>query len=212
MRRIILLTALLLVASCATNQNPQKPNPTDVVTEKPTSPVTKLEKGWRSEYSRLIQSEVVKLPNHMKYNSSTKYWSDRFYKALAAAESGFNPYATYHETTLGDSGIDPWAKKKGFKDVTYWSMGFFQLSYSDSDWYKCPFDWKKDRLNDMKDISNTIYVPENQIRCAMMIMERMLKRTGTPFFDSRNYWIVLKPGAKYKKYHKNFLYYYNKWK
>jgi hypothetical protein len=197
-------TILTNLPGCSTVQ---KSDQVEVVDEKLLAP----ENGWHTEaYESYIEKEVAKLPEHMKYNSNPKYWA-KFYKSLSAAESSFKPFTTYHETTLGNGGIDPWAKKKGFKDTTYWSMGLFQLSYSDSEYYSCPFDWEADRLKDMKDKSNSIYVPKNQFDCAFKIMERLLAKNGTPFFDSKNYWIVLKPGSRYAKYHKNFLYYFNQW-
>lgn len=179
-------------------------------TESKLPVVDKLEKNWQQEYEDMINNLFfsINFKHHKKYNSNVEYWI-KFYKSLFYAECGGNPYAIYHEKTLGDGGQDPWAVKKGFKDTDYYSMGMFQLSYSDSDYYGAKFDWKADKNKDMlTDKALSIFKPELQIDAAMKIMERLLELKGTPFFDRNNYWLVLKPS---RKEHAHFTYYYNRW-
>ena len=82
------------------------------------------------------------------------------------------------------------------------SEGLLQLSYQDSKYHACDFDWSTDRKKSAFDLSKSIFDIQKNIRCGMMIMDKLVKKRGTYIFDSGNYWAVLKPN---NKRHKVFL-------
>ena len=210
---------------------------TPPITPKPTTPVvlndttTKLVKGWYKEYNEYLEKII---PEHGKnlllYKNDLKYWK-KFFCALSGAESNFKPWDTYWENSLGVSCLSVWTEakcdifikdwnskstrkasknKKGWDKATetfYLSEGLLQLSYSDKNYYGCEFDWEADQNKLASDHSKSIFDPKKNIKCGVVILDRLIKKKKTPFFNSGHYWAVLKPK---NKRHKDFKWYFNK--
>ena len=121
------------------------------------------------------------------------YWQSVF-KALAFAESNFKLNCRYVEPpSLGKDAVT------GMQNT---SEGLLQLSYQDSRYYACEFDWNTDRKKTAFDLSKSIFDIQKNIKCGMMIMNKLVGKKETYIFDSGNYWAVLKPS---NKRHKIFL-------
>ena len=182
------------------HQNDQTEEEQDEVTREEQ---TKIIKGWRKQYEELIRQELA-TSKYFYLNSfaNPDYWI-AFFHALAKAESNCDPFSTYWERKLGNpKGYDPVTKMK------YLSEGLFQLSYSDAIYYKCNFDIESDREKDSDDKTKTIFKPCNNIKCALVIMNKLMSRHKSPFFNNGHYWAVLKPN---NPRHKVFLRYFTQY-
>lgn len=232
--KLFLVLPLVLLFSCV--DKPITPSPTPAppsikIEPKPDIESIKLIKGWHKEYNDYLEKII---PTHGKnllnYKSDLNYWK-RFFCALTGAESYFKPWDTYWESTLGVSCLSVWSEsrcdkfikdwnsknkrkaskyKKGWDNATktfYLSEGLLQLSYSDKNYYGCDFDWEADRYKLSSDHSKSIFNPKKNIKCGVIILDKLLKKRKTPFFNSRHYWAVLKPK---NKRHKDFMWYFNK--
>ena len=215
MNLIKTLLMMIIIASCTTTTDKQKPSTnkpekSEQDTQSKEQNWKSFKKGWPTEYDVYLKDAIIKYgPNVAKKIKCPV----RFFKSLMYAESGGDPFDVYHETTLGGGGK---FKHGPFKGKTYMSMGLFQLSPTDAMWYGCPFNQESDVKKEYSDKSMTMYVPKNQFICAIKIMNKQLKSRWSPYFNDGNYWIVLKPDAKYwdknkkryVKYIDNFNWYY----
>ncbi len=207
MRNLILLLILCVAVSqltvgCSTSNNTvQPPQETVIVPSPELGNVTVIQKGWFSEYDKIILQEIQDKEHLLKWNGDKLYWT-KFLHALAASESALVPWDTYWEKGI-NNGIDPHTGDK------YLSEGLFQLSYSDHEYYGCDFDRDLDRGKSENDKTKTIFNPEAQLKCALTIMNKLTGRKGTPIFNSGNYWSTLMP--RRTQSHKNFNYYYKKY-
>lgn len=100
------------------------------------------------------------------------------FSAIALHESTWDPKARTFEKSMG-----------------YYSEGLFQISYVDKEWLpECP-------INE-KDPKASILDPKNNIKCAVEIMKRQVKKTGLyylPKSSSYIYWAVILEGGKYQQ-------------
>jgi hypothetical protein len=99
------------------------------------------------------------------YSNSLRYWQSVI-KAIAFAESGFNPNEYYFERTMG-----------------YPSMGLLQLSYEDYQRYQFSSD-------------KGLYDIETNIKLGMIILNRLVAIHQKYIFNENNYWAVLQPKNK----------------
>lgn len=132
----------------------------------------------------VVASELRHCPELKKFRDSIVYWQAVF-KALAYAESGFNQYCRFVEPpSLGKDVVTG-------KQNT--SEGLLQLSYQDSRYYSCEFNWEEDKYKQPEDKSKTIFNIGKNVRCGMAIMNKLVARHGHFVFERGNYWAVLKP-------------------
>lgn len=179
MRKLLLLPLLLICISWGA----KKP----VVSE---PQVSKCVKNWdyEKEFNELY--DETKYPNLKKVKADKKYWHAVF-KSLSKAESCWNLTTRYVEpASLG---------KDAVTGVQNTSEGLFQMSYQDSKYHGCKFDWSKDKSKAVKDATKTIFEPKAQIECALIVMNKQLK--DKPLYTNY-YWSVLKPS---NNRHKEFL-------
>ncbi len=173
----------------------------DVVTTVPVKPKVK---GWLDSYDRVIKNGINNYMGNLKaYRANDNYWC-AFFRALAASESGLDPFDVYWEKSLG--------KPRGYDPITgrkYNSEGLLQLSYSDHEYYGCDFDWSTDKDKPDHDPSKTIFDPQKNLECGMMILDKLLRKHGKLIFNRGHYWAVLMPR---NKRHKDFLYYWKMYK
>ena len=169
-------------------------NPIDEAIEatrpKPLGPIGSVE----AKIGLIVAEEIKNYPEILKENSSVEYWQSVF-KAVAYAESGFNPLSRYVEKGISDKDL-----VTGKANV---SEGLFQLSYQDCKLHGCPFDWSIDKNKGPLDPSKTIFDVRNNTIAAMIILNKQLgKGLGMITKGKPYYWAVLdtsRPG------HKNFL-------
>ena len=222
-KNLIIILVTLVVVSCSTK-------PTHTPQPQP-QPQPQLIKGWHKEYNDYLVKIISEHgKNLLTYNNDLGYWNT-FFCALAGAESSFKPWDTYWESSLGVSCLEVWnneqcdkfiadwnskntrkasKNKKGWDKATktfYLSEGLLQLSYSDKNYYGCDFDWELDKDKLASDHSKSIFNPKKNIKCGVIILNRLLKKKKTPFFSSGHYWAVLKPR---NKRHKDFMWYLEK--
>lgn len=153
----------------------------------PPAPVPNRTKSEIEDAIDLVVKDC--LPSHknlMKFSSSLIYWQCVF-KALAYAESSFNLTERFVETGLG---VDAVTGKQNT------SEGLLQLSYQDTKYHQCEFDWFVDRQLDVKNSNKTIFNLRLNVSCGMKIMDKLVGQKGTYVFNSGNYWAVLKPNNK----------------
>jgi len=161
-------------------------------------------KGWLDSYDDIIINGIENYLGNLKNYREDKHFWCAFFRALAASESGLDPFDTYWEKSLG--------KPKGYDPVTgtkYLSEGLLQLSYSDHEYYGCDFNWEADKNKHESDTSKTIFDPQKNLECGMIILDKLVAKHGRLLFNSGHYWAVLKPK---NKRHKDFLYYWNMYK
>lgn len=138
-----------------------------------------------NEIDRIVMNNISYMGNLINFNSRTVYWQAVF-KALAKAESNFDLTCRYVEPpSLGKDAVTG-------KQNT--SEGLLQLSYQDSKYHSCDFDWSVDKNKSIHDASKTIFNLEKNIKCGMTIMNKLMGKKGHYIFNSGNYWAVLRPG------------------
>lgn len=191
--------------------------------EKPVQAIA-LKKGWFPEYNKIIIDAVNKNgSNLLKYNKSPEFWA-KLFCGVASAESSYRPWETYWEKELGVSCLEAWKDKakcekfvsnwngkqkyssrkasidaRGWDRVTktfYLSEGLLQLSYSDKNYYNCDFDFEGDKTKLDDDHTKTIFDPKKNLECGVVILNKLVGKKGTPYYDSGHYWAVLKPSNK----------------
>lgn len=126
-----------------------------------------------------------------------RFYSDLFY-AMAAYESAWNPLSMY------------WEKSQGLDKVTNKiaiSEGLMQLSYQDSPWAQCGFDYSKNKKFHLDDLSKRaghvswlsvhaetdILNPYKNLQCALNIMKYKRNRWPAREFQEMmgKYWSVM---------------------
>lgn len=150
-----------------------------------------------SDLERKIDEIVFKSIPHMgnliNFKADTHYWQSVF-KALAYAESSFKLNCRYVEP--------PSLGKDAVTGIQNTSEGLLQLSYQDSKYHSCDFDWNIDKRKSSFDLTKTIFDIEKNITCGMKIMDKLVGKKGHYVFNDGNYWAVLKPN---NKRHKTFM-------
>ena len=139
---------------------------------------------------RIIEINLPMMGHLLNFQQNTKYWQSVF-KALAYAESSFKLNCRYVEP--------PSLGKDVVTGVQNTSEGLLQLSYQDSRYHACEFDWSEDRHKNSLDISKTIFDIRKNITCGLAIMNKLVGKNGHYIFNSGNYWAVLKPNNKRHK-------------
>ena len=201
---LALFLILLSLLSCNKHQNapvcPKCPDCTTEVTPTP-APVVKefAVKGWKAEWSSFIKKNIKDDSPLLTVNPDREYWV-RLFAAMAKAESGFNLTSRYVES-LGKDAVTGRANT---------SEGLLQMSYQDSRYHKCPFDWNVDKHLKYNDINKTIFNPFNNLKCGIIVLEKQIVKRKVLFTTDRPYyWAVLhksRPGYKrLRKYLDNFL-------
>lgn len=122
----------------------------------------------------------------LSINPSIDYWKC-FIKALVYAESGFDLTCRYIEKGLEKDAVT------GNQNT---SEGLTQMSYQDSEYHGCNFDWSIDKKKSEKDPSKTIFDIVNNIECCLIVLDKLAGKKGGVFFNDGHYWAVLKPENK----------------
>lgn len=167
---------------------------------------------WKPEYSTFVQSKVeVQMlslssfvmgsicPNWNAMNSNDRkvFYSDLLF-AVSKLESNQEPRSLYYE----DLGIDQLTKQHVV------SEGILQLSYQDALWYKCDFDYKKDKQFHIDDLAHrngkiswlshhsekdTINSYKN-IDCSLKIISKLLQKHPKEEFahNLSRYWSTMR--------------------
>ncbi|MFM6928659.1 MAG: murein L,D-transpeptidase catalytic domain family protein [Bdellovibrio sp.] len=202
-----------------TDRSPSVPNVIPTPTPAPTPPISsgstykmtslswESDSATRAAWSEYLQkivlsdwSSLLKGTSDMasfcpKYNSlnnnqRANVWAQLFV-AMARYESGYNPLARMHETTMG---TDPVTKKPVY------SEGLLQLSYQDVKWAPyCKMDWSKDKNLSSTSPKKTILDPYINLHCGVGIMADQVRRKGLIAVGSGAYWAVIKTNSKYNK-------------
>lgn len=157
---------------------------------------------WSHHVFLVIESQINKFneandatrfcPNYNKLNSIQKinFWG-QLVAGITYFESGWNPLARYHESTMG---IDPVTKKPVY------SEGLLQLSYQDTQWAKfCEFSWDIDRYLSPTDPKKTIFDPYKNLSCGITILANQIQRKKAIVLSSGVYWSVIKENGRYQK-------------
>ena len=203
--KFFLLSLLVIIAACSTTKE---------TSEVPLPPVTVITPGTPSvpesnsatldkdcnqmvpaNFANTVIKHIENKPNITKQNSQKAYWI-AFFKSLAKAESCLNPVSRYVEPpSLGKDAVTG-------KQNT--SEGYFQMSYQDSKFHGCKFDYAADKVKATSDKTKTIFDMENQIECAAIVLDKQLK---SGVLMRPYYWSVLGTKnasglAKFKKFMK----------
>lgn len=148
---------------------------------------------------RIVALRLPLMGHLLNFSENTKYWQSVF-KALAFAESAFKLNCRYVEPpSLGKDVVT------GMQNT---SEGLLQLSYQDSRYHLCDFNWEADKEKSSFDLSKSIFDIEKNIACGMAIMNKLVGKKRHYIFEAGNYWAVLKPK---NKRHKVFLKKFNQY-
>jgi hypothetical protein len=174
-------------------------------TDKPIKPPTKSTQ-WKPEWTQILDrlnivERMTKTPKDIsllcpRYESlsggeKSEFWTS-FFRALAQAESSFDPTCTTLEPGLG---------KDAVTGLQIRSEGLLQLSYQDAPYYHCDFNWAKDKALHQQNIRNpekSIFNPEKNLACGVDIFLRQIKKRGRIFTNF--YWAPLKAARKNSGY------------
>ncbi len=197
--KIFFLSLMILFIGCSAEKPQSKlvipasivqPSPIEnaLIVDKDCAPKT-----WSTEWDKYIIDSLSTKQSLKNYNSSEKYWV-AVIKALAKAESCLNLVEYYPEKGLGKDAVT------GLGNV---SEGLLQLSYQDSKYHGCQFDWSKDKALDKKSLSKTIFNPKLNIECGMIILNKQIEKRGVLETSTPFYWAVLnRTNARYKEFKK----------
>lgn len=158
-------------------------------------------KGWHADYYWIIRGaikddsvllknipidigDVCKSFSALTDNQKRMVYSSLF-RAMALYESAYSPFSRYKEA-LGKDAVTG-------KQNT--SEGLLQMSYQDSRYHGCAFDWSKDKALLETDPNKTIFNPVNNLRCGVIVLEKQVKKYNRIFPIKAYYWSVL---TKYK--------------
>ena len=115
------------------------------------------------------------------------FWA-YFFQALAAAEAGLEPTADVRHDDPEVAQIDTVSHRIVRQE------GLLQLTYMDSERYRCAFDWDRDKDLKEGDPAKTILEPRNNLMCGMRILENQLVTHRKPLLTESSYWSTLRPG------------------
>jgi len=161
-------------------ESTSSPNPKPITS-------TEYQKMVEGKIDTIVAERLADCENLTKLNKSLRHWQSVF-KAMAYAESGFKPIERYVEPpSLGKDVIT------GRQNT---SEGLFQMSYQDSKYHGCKFDWNQDKNKSDNDPTKTIFDIRNNTECAMDVLDFLVKKHGSYIFNSGHYWAVLKPSNK----------------
>lgn len=212
------LLLLALFTSCATIPGKQSGSNS-------SKPTLILNRGWFPQYDEAVKQSLKSAPHLMKYKNDVLFWQD-FFCGISMAESNHTPWTTYWEKSLGGSCMEVWKDEKrcdtfikdwnakqtkvsryasknakGWDRATktfYLSEGLLQLSYSDKNYRGCEFDYEADKYKLVGDHTKTIFDYKRNLQCGVKILNSLVGKKGTPFFNTGHYWAVLKPrNARY---------------
>jgi len=207
MKKYALLILLLAGCTVPMVDVPVEPSPTPVVSPTPSpSPTPSAvhsvsvvpalswdtdpkRKEWSAFIYKSLNGDLFDVYNSAqdnerfcpKFKSLSKeqkshVWSE-MWVWIAKYESNWNPKTSYYEKTMG-----------------YHSSGLFQISNKDREWMpqsQCDFPVNEG-------VDEKIYDPYVNIKCALHIMARQIKRRGLILVPSSPYWAVAYDG-KYSK-------------
>lgn len=203
---LVICFGMLVLASCS-NQEPITivPEPVVVVPVPVVvlpAPVVVKEftvTGWNASWSTFIRARISDSSLLLIENPDREYWV-RFFAAMAKAESNFKLGARYVEA-LG---------KDAVTGKTNTSEGLLQMSYQDSRYHGCNFNWAIDKHLKYNNLEKTIFDPIKNLECGIIVLEKqLLKRKVLYTVDRPYYWAVLhksRPGyPRFRKYLTEFL-------
>lgn len=116
------------------------------------------------------------------------YWA-YFFQALAGAEAGLKPTSDVRHTDPEVAVIDKITHRITRQE------GLLQLTYEDSDRYRCDFDWDADKDLPVRDPGKTILQPKNNLLCGIKILKNQLIDLKEPLLTPKSYWATLRPGT-----------------
>lgn len=153
---------------------------------------------WEPEWNSFIETNLMARSYLIRYNPSVKYWQ-AVIKSLAKAESCLNLTERFKEPGLG---------KDAVTNLPVYSEGLLQMSYQDSFFHGCAFNWERDKYLDPKSYDRTIFQPKNNIECGLILLDKQIHVRQVLFTDGKPYyWSTL---DKKNLRHKVFKYYLDK--
>lgn len=152
-------------------------------------------KTWSTEWDKYIIDSLSSMESLKNYNPNKKYWV-AVIKAIAKAESCLNLNERYVEKGLGKDVVT------GNQNT---SEGLLQLSYQDSKYHGCQFNWNLDKKLDIKSIDKTIFNPKHNLECGMVILNKQIKARDSLETTTPYYWAVLNKSNKRFKVFKKYL-------
>lgn len=186
-----------------------KPESPVIVNPPVVKPVAYVSGKWNDSYNDLIKKELIGRsildtePARMNFCPKWKELSkddkisefSKYLRGIVIFESGFKLNSRMVETTMGTDPITG-------RQVA--SEGLFQLSYQDGKNYPdCNgIDFSKDKKLAPDDLKRTIFIPEIQFKCAISIMDRILKNritenaVGKGSYGLGRYWSVVRTERK----------------
>jgi len=181
-----------------------KPKSPIVITNLERDPVYKCEEPfvkfdkWDCRWEQFLVDAIKSNSGLLKINADRKYWF-AFFRAMAYAESGMKLDTRYLETGLGKDAVT------GRRNT---SEGLLQLSYQDSKYHGCDFNWNKDKhlhLGD-KDMYKSIFQAKNNLQCGVLILQKQLVKRGSLYTEGKPYyWSVLdKKRSGYRRMRHHF--------
>lgn len=219
LRIAICLIAIVLVAGLTAFRNDSNPSgavaaassvpPAPELKPVPSTPIAEQkallgdDQTWLPQWdamiekslpNRLLTSEVshdVKplCPRFGKLSEADRrvFWA-YFFQALSGAEAGLNRASDVQHTEPQVAVVD----RVSHRMVR--SQGLLQLTYEDSDRYRCNFDWNHDKGLPPGDPRKTILEPGNNLLCGVNILENQLVVQKKPLLTKSSYWSTLRPG------------------
>jgi len=145
-----------------------------------------IKKGWKNVYENYVHKKMTM--RMLKHKNPWK-WA-RFVKAMAKAESNWNPNTFYVEKTIFD---------RHGKNVV--SRGLLQISMESANGYGC-------NIKEARELHD----PETNIKCGLKIMDKLIRRDGQvmgkkdgKWVGLSRYWSVLREGGSgYKRFMKQY--------
>lgn len=196
---VLFLFSLAFMISIACTKKTEAPPATPPPTQQPAEPISHdCMAGWPCEWDDAVMSSVGAKQldisaERIKYycpkwgtltgGQKKMFWRN-FWWAVAKYESSRNPKTMYWEKTQGTDKIT---------GLIVTSDGLLQLSYADSEWAKCGFDFKKDKDAHTADVKSkptgkpswlsthdkTINDPMLNLKCANNIANYHLTKSTT---------------------------------
>lgn len=128
-----------------------------------------IETFWADLSTATDMNQLCTLYDTLDERNKKQAWGELMV-AVSYFESAWDPSTRYFEKTMG-----------------YYSEGLFQLSVVDEEWAKCGLT------------QDNILFPIPNIKCAVAIMARQIRKKHEVLLNKGMYWAVIREGGKYQK-------------
>ena len=204
---LVLCLLVVITSSCGARLSsslPAEKADSSLVDTTDSQPITRSgSKDWQTEWSQQLR-EIIRQDNFIQKSMPPdfaeyvcpKYFSlndsfqleavVHFFSAIAQAETDFDPYSRYFESTMG---VDATTHQHVY------SEGLLQLSYQDGSTYGCDFSWPNDRILSARSPQKTIFDSRKQFACGVRILHFQIAHLNRVFPSHPHYWAVLRPAS-----------------